>query len=150
MHEHVASIKRLRDRNAVSGVNCRTVVKAIQAMTHFCCYGHDSEWESTVSSPWLDGRLPEIVGDLFENACLVHYRGRLRWSPACLRPSRDLTAQILDTYRIKVEDIRLNPSTIRQTSTRLACKHCSKMGKVLYVMGWEMAVCIRVDIGTVN
>lgn len=87
---------------------------------------------------FLNGRLPVVAIDTYENACLVQFCGQLPWSFSTL-------ISIFPTIEgiVKASGKNLAQCTsqmLDQKNTHPACAHCSYRGSSLMVMGWQRTV----------
>ena len=119
--------------------SCNSLLSSSTVFVHPCCYPRMEGWEVTMNDEqFLNGRLPAVDIDTYENACLVQFRGQLPWSSSTL-------ISIFPTIEGIVKASGENPAQctsqmLDQKNIYLACAHCSYKGSSLMVMGWRRAV----------
>ncbi len=122
--------------------SCHLPLLPSGALVHPCCYQLDTTWEGTVNDKqWLDGVLPIIEGDVYENACLVHFEGRLPWTS---RPLRTLDVIMSKIIKACGEDpSKVTIAHMDKLNIQIACSNCAIEGRSALVMGWRAAVSVR-------
>ncbi|KAI0755734.1 hypothetical protein C8Q74DRAFT_1391754 [Fomes fomentarius] len=121
---------------------CGTIDVLGEAMVHLCCYGTDtSGWDQTMNDmAWFDGVIPSINGELYDNACVVAFQGRLKWVPSPLRSCKDIVHAFLKLPPRSLMKCDQSSLLATLSRTRLACGHCGMQGAVMLVMGWKQGI----------
>ena len=118
---------------------CNHLFSPSTVFFHPCCSPRMHDWELTVNDiQFLDGRLPRIDTDTYENACLVQFRGQLPWSSSTLVSIFPTIEKIVKASG--ENPARCTPETLDRKNVHLACGLCSHKGAWLAVMGWRRAV----------
>ena len=127
---------------ACAGFKCSSCNQLLSPSTvffHPCCYPQREGWESTVNGEqFLNGRLPTIDMDTYENACLVQFHGQLPWSSSTLVSTLPTIERIVKASG--ENPTRCTPQMMDQGKIYLACSLCSYKGAWVMVMGWRRAV----------
>jgi len=117
---------------------CQNVFQSREVLSHPCLYGRVADWARTANNrPFSTGEIPHIEGDVYDDARLVHYHGRLPWSTAMLDDQGD-AAEIIIRLCNRDPD-HVTADDLDRSSERLICGPCSLETRRAFVMDWRAA-----------
>lgn len=118
---------------------CSRVLHSREALEHSCLYEATSDWNRTADDfPTINGKIPCIKGDIFENAVALYHRGRKAWSASALDYQGIVAASVItmcgkNPHAAGIEELN-------RCATRLMCLRCSKSNRRALILDWRAAV----------
>ncbi|KAI0643025.1 hypothetical protein C8Q79DRAFT_1013004 [Trametes meyenii] len=119
---------------------CKDLVPALAASGHHCCTKYDDVYKKIlyvdgVDDDWV---IPDVDGDLYEQARLLACRGYRPWSASCLRSCKTVVSGVLQACGVNTTRDAVDWKQV--DDARIACMTCSPHRRAVVVMGWRRAV----------